>query len=327
MSGKLGQPDQSDLTFWGISALVAAGIAVLSTTISGFLPDGVLGGLHANRLQGGTLNQLRAQVEQLTSEQVRLQRQSDQLRSQLSLAERSSNQVGQRVSALESSIPLLLEVVPPGAEIDPYSITASIEEEAGEVFEVEGGSVSIVQTPLFEDDGSDEDGGMDPLAQPVPDMLAPLPGTLVESSMSVGDQLAGLSDPAINSEVGLPGASGTAGPAQTPSTATGPAARPAQPPSGAGQTSLSQTRFGIALGDSVTLEDADARWQDISGKVGALLIGLQPAVSDPLQNNSLRIVLGPISNYSEAEMLCGRIVRVGIDCLPVQYANEQMQSL
>ena len=52
----------SDITVWGVFALVTWAIAVLGANVSAFIPDGVLGGLHASRLSGANLNQLRGQV-------------------------------------------------------------------------------------------------------------------------------------------------------------------------------------------------------------------------------------------------------------------------
>ncbi|MCF6303707.1 MAG: SPOR domain-containing protein [Devosiaceae bacterium] len=297
MTTKLGQPEQSDVTFWGVSAVAAAGIAILSTTLSAFVPAGFFGGLHANRMEGGTLNQLRAQVEQLNASQRELLSTTNQLRSQFALAERNRTQFNQRVGALEVSIPMLLEVVPPGAEIDPLSITASIDGSDTISFETEGGSVILSQTPLFDGAASSEDANTNETPQTIPESLdAPAAPEEVPQAAEPDELVEGASILEI-----LPGG----------------------PP----DVELSQTQYGIALGEAVLQSEADALWEDISSKVGTLLIGLKPAISDPLQNNSFRVVLGPISNYSEAEMLCRRINVVGIECLPIQYANSQTSSL
>src|SRR3569832_1964966 len=55
-----------DVTFWGVFALVVWGVAVLGANLSALIPDSVLGGLHASRLGGATLNQLRGQIDSLT---------------------------------------------------------------------------------------------------------------------------------------------------------------------------------------------------------------------------------------------------------------------
>ncbi|HHB83230.1 MAG TPA: SPOR domain-containing protein [Devosia sp.] len=306
MTTKLGQPEQSDVTFWGISAVVATGIAILSTTLSAFVPAGLFGGLHANRLEGGTLNQLRAQVEQLSASQRELLSATTQLRSQFTLAERNRNQFNQRVSALEVSIPMLLEVVPPGAEIDPLSITASINDSDTVTFETEGGTVILNQTPLFEGANSSDHDTTPPEPQAIPDMLET--SQTADDSVQSGDTV----EPAPPEESNqlVQGASEL----EVLSSASV-------------SVGLSQTEYGIALGPPVLQSEADALWDDISSKVGTLLIGLKPAISDPLQNNNFRVVLGPITNYSEAEMLCRRISVVGIECLPIQYSDSQTSSM
>ena len=297
-------PDQADLTFWGISAFIAVGVAVASSSISTFIPDGVFGGLHANRLQGGTLNQLRAQVEQLKSEQNILLRRANEMRAQFSLSERDRNAVNQRVGALEASIPMLLEIVPERMDIDRLSITASIGVAKNEEFIAEGGSVEISRTPMF--------GASVPLGelmQPVPPPLSP-----------PNDETAINGDKPPSPETTSPNNAGGAQQIENEDMATNQAVSNLPIVNTKwSETSVSQTLFGIAVGETVAIENADALWQEISKNIGALLIGLQPAVSDPLQNNNFRLVLGPINNYSEAETLCSRIERVGINCLPVQY--------
>ncbi len=301
MAIKIGQYEPSDVTFWGVATLVAAGIAVLSTSISAVVPDGVYGALHSSRLEGGTLNQLRAQVEQLNVSQRQLLSTTNQLRSQFTLSERNRTLVSQRVGALEVSIPQLLEVIPPGAEIDPLSITASIDGNESETFETEGGSVTLSRTPLF-------DGAVpsDDFVEALQPQILPEALNIQETEPEESETLdnAFMDDQASSLQI-LP----------TPDTLE-------VEESAETVAILSQTTYGIALGKAVSQGDADAMWSDISSKVGTLLIGLDPAISDPLQNDSFRIVVGPITNYSEAEMLCRRINVVGIECLPVQYDSQ-----
>ena len=305
MAEKIGQPGQSDVTFWAISALVAGGIAILSTWITAFIPAGIFGGLHASRLEGGTLNQLRAQVEQLNFEQFELLQATNRLRGQFSLSERKRADASQRLVALEVSIPLLLEVVPPDAGIDTFAITASVSDENGGSFEAEGGSVTFTQAPLFDDLESANDDGVN--LQPAPDVLesTPIdePEVDSESNLAPPPQNADLPEEIEQTDI-----------ISDVQTTTDP--QPAE-----------QIQYGIAVGHTVAQQDADALWADISGKVGALLIGLTPAISDPLQNGNFRVVVGPVSNYLEADMLCRRINRIGIECLPIQYGEQQLQNL
>ena len=319
------QTQQSDLTFWAVVALVTCGVAVLSTLSGAFIPVSVFGSLHTSRLEGGTLNQLRAQVEQLRGEQAEILNVTSQLRSQFSLSERNRNEVSQRVGALETSIPLLLEVVPPGAEIDPLSITASVNEDNGTSYDVEGGSVSISQSPLFDSaNGAGPDGGL-LSQQPVPDVLDNLLATTTQPDVAPEAMMENQDMETATGPMDTPLTDMIDAAAQDTSqmSASGlgevEISLSSRTNTPQGSATLSQTQFGIAVGAGVAQADADAQWQDISNKIGTLLIGLEPAISDPLQNGSYRIVLGPITNYSEAEMLCTRITQVGIECLPIQY--------
>ncbi len=310
------QTEQSDVTFWAVIAVVTSGVAVLSTMVSAFIPASVFGSLHTNRLDGGTLNQLRAQVEQIHNEQTEILNVTSQLRSQFSLSERNRNDVSQRVGALETSIPLLLEVVPPGAEIDPLSITASVNENSQTTYDVEGGSVSLSQSPLFEP--AEGIGALSP--QPVPDVLENLLATSAPEEDSATDTTSEVSDAVDAPETDMMGTMSEAiqdmSESNLDEVAISLSSRNSTPQ---GSATLSQTQYGIAVGAGVSQDEADAQWTDISNKIGTLIIGLEPAISDPLQNGSFRIVLGPMTNYSEAEMLCNRITQVGIECLPIQY--------
>lgn len=137
----------SDVTLWGIVALACWGMAVLSANLAGLIPTNVLGALHASRLEGGTVNQLRAQVTALEIEAQRMRQENTQLLQRFTLAERASGEVTRRVGALEITVPQWLDRDAAGPQID-RSITGSIGE--GEVlsFETEGGSVSVQQKPL-----------------------------------------------------------------------------------------------------------------------------------------------------------------------------------
>jgi len=313
-------PEQADLTFWGVSALIAVGIAVISSSVSTFIPDGFLGGLHTNRVQGGTFNQLQSQIAQLKIEQNILLQRANEMRAQFSLSERDRSAVNQRVGALETSIPMLLEIVPERMDIDRLSITASIGTGEDEEFIAEGGSVEISRTPLF--------GASVPLGELMQPVPPPLTGP-VEDIPSDG----AVPLETTQFDTGQITQSGDGMPAsQMPASQMQDQAQEANMDQAiAGlpivntewsEVNISQTMFAIAVGETVSLENADALWQEVSQNIGALLIGLTPAISDPFQNENFRLVLGPISNYSEAETLCRRIDRVGISCLPVQYGEQ-----
>lgn len=139
---------QSDVTTWGIIALVLGGIAVMGANISALVPQTVLSGLHKTRLEGASLEQLRQQVAELREETVRLKRDNGVLMSRFALNEQQGNAVTRRVGALEVSLPLLLEALPDGAQIDRSNLTASIGQDSAQAYQADGGSVVIRHRPM-----------------------------------------------------------------------------------------------------------------------------------------------------------------------------------
>jgi hypothetical protein len=137
----------SDVTRWGIVALVAWSAAVLLANISALVPADALGALHASRLEGGTMNQLRAQVAEIRSESDRMRRENNLLLQRFVMAEEAQGDVTRRVGALESTVPELAARVPETAIVDD-SVTASIFEGETMNFDAEGGTVSVTQKPL-----------------------------------------------------------------------------------------------------------------------------------------------------------------------------------
>jgi hypothetical protein len=135
---------QTDVTFWGIAAICCGGLALLSITLSALIPPNVLSGLHASRLQGATLNQLRTQVAGLETALGELARENDTLLTRFSLAEQQNGDVAQRVGAIEVAIPNLIEENG-GEGIDTSAVTASIGPGNAVTTEVEGGAVTIEQ--------------------------------------------------------------------------------------------------------------------------------------------------------------------------------------
>lgn len=79
--------------------------------------------------------------------------------------------------------------------------------------------------------------------------------------------------------------------------------------------------FGIAVGSNVTVDNAAAAWDDLSNKLGPLLIGLSPLLVDQQDSEQKRIVVGPITHMSEATALCKRLERVSISCMPMPYGG------
>lgn len=141
---------QSDVTTWGIVALVLWGIAVMGANVSALLPQAILAGLHKTRLEGASLDQLRMQVADLREEQIRLKRENSVLSARFALDEQRGNEITRRVGALEVSLPPLLESLPDGANIDRSNVTAAIGEDPGVAYDAEGGSVVVHQRPMAE---------------------------------------------------------------------------------------------------------------------------------------------------------------------------------
>ncbi|MCB9993466.1 MAG: hypothetical protein H6873_07395 [Hyphomicrobiaceae bacterium] len=272
---------QRDIGRWAFLAMFAGGLAVISGVLALVLPPNLTAVLHAER--GGSVNnaQLLAQLEQMRSDQDRIIRENEQLRTRVAELEKQRGQVAERVGALETAIPMLLEAVPPDAQIDRSLVTSAIGvDDSSQKYDAEGGSVSIVRRPLFAIDpnaNQDMPSSLSDIA--MPQELEPVPVTTLP-------QIA----------VAVPQAN-----------------------------IVTATDFGIALGDSlgpidsVAELDAEIAWQTVLNKAGLLMIGLEPALSDPDGTGRARIVAGPITDYASAEDICARVNILGIPCAPVRY--------
>jgi hypothetical protein len=162
---------QSDVTTWGIVALVLSGIAVMGANVSALIPQGMLAGLHKTRIEGASLEQLRVQVSDLREEQIRLRRENSVLTARFALDEQRGNEITRRVGALEVSLPLLLESLPEDSNIDRSNVTAAIGKDPALVYEADGGSVVVRQQPMAE---AQPMAGAQPLPEPV-DQVASIP--------------------------------------------------------------------------------------------------------------------------------------------------------
>lgn len=165
---------QSDVTTWGIVALVMGGIAVMSANVSAILPQGVLSSLHKTRIEGASVEQLRVQVSELRSQAISLKRDYDVLTARFTLGEEQGGEVLRRVGALEVSLPNLLERRPITAGVDRSTFTSGIGSDQALVYNADGGSVMIRQQPMAE---LPSVGAPQPLPAPL-ENLAPAPSTL-----------------------------------------------------------------------------------------------------------------------------------------------------
>ena len=112
---------------------------------------------------------------------------------------------------------------------------------------------------------------------------------------------------------------------QQPMAAAAPASGQTQPLPDPLQTASvavpNQMEFGIALGVAVPAEQAPDAWNNLSMKLGPLLFGLSPLMADDADSGNKRIVVGPITELSEATALCTRLERISISCLPVPFTG------
>jgi hypothetical protein len=161
----------TDVTKWGLTALVIWGVAILGANLSGLVPPAVFAALHSSRIEGATMSQLRAQVVALQEETARIKSTSNSLLQRFALTEDSATLITKRVGALEVSIPKLVEQqlasVRPG--IDPTA-TGSIDKPI--TFEVDGGTVEVRQQPLVPGTGEVSFKAV-PIAGVMPKELAP----------------------------------------------------------------------------------------------------------------------------------------------------------
>jgi hypothetical protein len=87
------------------------------------------------------------------------------------------------------------------------------------------------------------------------------------------------------------------------------------------------SQFGVALGFPVAEGESDVLWQDLTAKVGTLLIGLWPVTADAETGDGQIMIAGPLSSETQAAELCGRLDRVGIPCEPVPFKGDPLPML
>lgn len=139
---------QSDVTTWGIVALVCGALAVFGANIGALLPNSVMAGMHKARLEAASIDQLRQQVTSLREDTARLQRDNQQLLARFSLQEQAGTEMVRRVGALEVSVPRLIEALPTNAQIDRNALTASTGTDNAQSFDADGGSVVVRHSAL-----------------------------------------------------------------------------------------------------------------------------------------------------------------------------------
>ncbi|KQT51262.1 hypothetical protein ASG47_19025 [Devosia sp. Leaf420] len=164
---------QSDVTAWGVVALVCTGLAVLGANLATLLPSSALLALHSPRNDAVSIVQIRQQVAELRAATAELRRQNDTLTTRFSLQEQSGGEAARRLGALEVALPVIMESRPTIAPIDRTVTTASITGTPSQQFEAEGGTVVVRQSPLEQ-----------PI--PAPIQLASASGAQVGYAVAVG---------------------------------------------------------------------------------------------------------------------------------------------
>jgi len=137
-----------DVSFWGVFAVVTLGLAVGSASLSALVPSGVIGWLHASRAEGGSVVQLRAELDDLKARTAELSEQNTTLQQRFNLADQSSTAVTRRIAALEVSVPRLVEAVNSGTQVDTGAVTAAIGAVPTTTRDVPGGTVSYSTSPM-----------------------------------------------------------------------------------------------------------------------------------------------------------------------------------
>jgi hypothetical protein len=75
--------------------------------------------------------------------------------------------------------------------------------------------------------------------------------------------------------------------------------------------------YGVAVGPSTDAANAGSVWDDLTRKVGPLLMDYQPI----LAGDAKHVVAGPVQDLAKASMLCKRLEAVAVACLPVPYTG------
>lgn len=143
------QVHQSDVTAWGVAAIVCGGLAVLSVNVAGLAPDSALSRLHGTRLASGNLTELHTLLEEARATSRQVRRENESLLARFNLMDETSSEMVRRVSAVEQSMPLLIESLPYDSDIDRSLLTASVGDDAPEMIAVDGGQMTIERTPMF----------------------------------------------------------------------------------------------------------------------------------------------------------------------------------
>lgn len=168
---KLSEPIRaSDMTFWGIFALIAWGAALVGAGASAVLPPGLLSGLHSPLVQSGNPGQLQARVADIDARLAGLKADNSALMDRVALSEQQRTDITRRLGALEATMPKVIEAVNTPARVDQSVITGEISGTTSSMAaSAEGGSVVYSITPLT----ANATAPADAASQAMPSALAP----------------------------------------------------------------------------------------------------------------------------------------------------------
>jgi hypothetical protein len=85
--------------------------------------------------------------------------------------------------------------------------------------------------------------------------------------------------------------------------------------------------YGIALGPPIDADEGEETWRSMSNKVGTLLLGMGPLLSNVEGSAGKRLVVGPIASEADARQLCGHMAKVGIACASVPFIGTPLPLL
>ncbi|WP_424981252.1 hypothetical protein [Maritalea sp. S77] len=297
---ELNQFKQSDMRLWGLVAIASLTVMLVFSSASLLIPKGWNNMFKETPDNLGTVAQMQAELRGIRMEFAAMKRQTNVTDNRLNLGEESNTFVSRRVRALESSIPILLEALPPGAQLDKSLITASINEANGEEIIRLDEDLKVARSYLFENLPLAESTPPE-LKQDLPEIVADIDGEMVPIEMTLDNraasdvQMADRGD--VNSEAGQ----------IDPQTTAGINAMESLP--------KAELTYGVILGPKIEKDKAQLNWLNIKSNVGTLLLGLEPRMI-PVVNESdkIQIVVGPLDIESDATRLCKEIIRQGYVC-------------
>jgi len=163
--------EQEDLRNWGLIAVASVTLMVMISSASAILPSKFINTLRETRENGGTINQLQAELTAIKLEFSTMKRESSITGTRITLSEETGTKFSRRVRALESSIPMLLEALPADADIDRSLITASINAANGEEIIVNDGELKVSRSDLFDINAASNQMPVDVFQQELPEMV------------------------------------------------------------------------------------------------------------------------------------------------------------